>query len=259
MINPVILVVEDEKLTREGIAETLKRWGCKTVHTASNGRDGLLVIKEVGAANLSLLLTDVRMPMMDGLELLAELERNQIAIPTIVVSAHSDFGYAQKAIHYGVVEYIVKPLDPAQLIRAVEKALGPQPTAKPREIDLPEVLQNSEFVEVLQNVWTPSIRQAVDYLMANYARAPGVREVSDAVGLNSSYFCTLFKEKTGYTFSDFLLELRMWHAKKLLLTTDQKVYEVAEALGYTTARYFAKAFHDAVGLAPLEFRTKYRV
>jgi two-component system, response regulator YesN len=254
----VILVVDDEKLTREGIAATLRDRGLGTVLLASNARDALFALKERRGAGIDLLITDVRMPMMDGLELLAELERSQIILPTIVVSAHSDFGYAQKAIHYGVFEYILKPIDPAQLLRAAEKALGDSPVAKARAIELPDILQDAEFLEAIPRVWTPSIRAAVDYVIADYAKAPSVREVADAVGLNPSYFSTLFKEKTGYTFGDFLLQVRMWHAKKLLVTTDDKVYEIAQAVGYTTARYFAKAFHETAGMSPAEFRCKYR-
>jgi YesN/AraC family two-component response regulator len=257
-VNAVILVVDDEKLTREGIATTLASWGCERVLQASNGRDALFVLKDKGPGAIDLLITDVRMPMMDGLELLAELHKNNIAIPTIVVSAHSDFTYAQKAIHYGVFEYILKPVDPAQLVKAVERGLRPE-APQAREIDLPDILKNSEFLEVVHNVWNPSIRQAVDSLMENYHRAPGVREMSDSLGLNPSYFSTLFKEKTGYTFSDFLLQIRLWHAKKLLVMTDQKIYEIAQEVGYTTARYFAKTFHETVGMPPLEFRSRYRL
>lgn len=256
----VILVVDDEKLTREGIAATLRDRGLGVPLLASNARDALFALKERQGSGIDLLITDVRMPMIDGLELLAELEKSRIDIPVIVVSAHSDFSYAQKAIHYGVFEYILKPIDPAQLIRAVEKALGegPKAKAKAKGIELPDILQDDGFMEAIPEVWTPSIRQAIDYLIANYAKAPSVREVADAVGLNTSYFSTLFKEKTGRTFSEFLFQLRMWHAKKLLVMTDDRVYEIAQEVGYTTARYFAKAFHDTVGMSPAEFRGKYR-
>jgi two-component system, response regulator YesN len=257
-MEKMILVVEDEKLTREGIAATLHDQGLGAVLQASNGRDALFILKDRGSSGVDLLVTDVRMPMMDGLELLAVLEKDKILIPTIVVSAHSDFDYAQKAIHYGVAEYILKPIDPVLLVRAAEKALGESPAGKPRNISLPDVLQDAEFLKVVSAVWTPSIRQAVDYVIANFARAPAVREVADAVGLNSSYFSTLFKEKTGYTFSDFLLEVRMWHAKKSLVMTDKKIYEIAREVGYTTARYFATAFHETAGMSPADFRGMYR-
>jgi two-component system, response regulator YesN len=254
----VILVVDDEKLTREGIATTLRARGLGTVLLASNARDALFTLKEKRSAGIDLLITDLRMPLMDGLELLAELEKDGISIPVIVISAHSDFTYAQRAIHYGVFEYILKPIDPDMLVRAAEKALGGHPLAKAREVALPDILQDAEFLEAIPHVWTPSIRRAVDYLISNYAKAPCVREVADVVGLNPSYFSSLFKEKTGYTFSDFLLQIKMWHAKKLLVTTDEKVYEIAREVGYTTARYFAKAFHETVGMSPAEFRGAYR-
>lgn len=257
-MEPVILVVDDEKLTREGMVTTLGQRGFTQVFQASNGRDALLILKEKGAGTIDLMVTDIRMPMMDGLELLAELEKARVVVPTVVLSAHSDFSYAQKAIHYGVFEYLLKPIDPADLIRAVEKGLNREGGTPGGEIGLPEILRSSDFLEAAQNVWTPSIRQAIDYIMAHFARAPAVREVADAVGLNPSYFCTLFKEKTGYTFGDFLLQYRIWHAKKLLVLTDEKIYTVAAAVGYTTARYFAKAFHETVGMPPLEFRNRYR-
>jgi YesN/AraC family two-component response regulator len=257
-MEPTILVVDDEKLTREGIVSTLAAQGWGTLLQASNGRDALLILRDRGAGSVDLMITDIRMPMMDGLELLAELDRAKVVVPTIVLSAHSDFSYAQKAIHYGVYEYLLKPIDPDNLVKAVAKGLNREAGRREGEIGLPDILRSSAFLEAAQQVWTPSIRQAIDYLMVHFAKAPGAREVADSVGLNPSYFCTLFKEKTGLTFGDFLLQVRLWNAKKLLVLTDEKIYAVAEAVGYTTARYFAKAFHDAEGMTPLEFRQRYR-
>lgn len=256
----LILVVEDEKLTREGIRSALESWGGESfrVETVANGKNALARLCDEEADQVDLVVTDIRMPIMGGLELLRELAARDLRIPSIVLSAHADFRYAQEAIHLGVAEYVLKPIDPALLVEAVEKGLASRSPMREGSPELVAALAGDEILERAQAIWNPSIRGAVEYLFENYRRDIGVRELANIVHLNESYFCTLFKSETGSTFSDFVMRMRLRKAKELLLTTDERIYEIAEKIGYTTARYFAKVFRDTVGMTPREYRARYR-
>ena len=77
--------------------------------------------------------------------------------------------------------------------------------------------------------------------------------VSEAVGLSSVYFCSLFKKETRITFVDYLNQARVEQAKKLLCSTNMKIYEVSEAVGYTNSKYFFQIFKKITGKKPKEF------
>lgn len=109
MIN--VLIVDDEKIEREGLkylisTETKEH----KIFEASNGREALQILRE---EDIQLLLTDIKMPHMTGLELSKKAKEEQPDLQIIIFSGFSDFAFAQEAIRYGVTEYILKPVNPA--------------------------------------------------------------------------------------------------------------------------------------------------
>lgn len=117
-----IIVVEDEIRIREGICNLLGKMFPQhnVIGSAANGKEGLDLILE---KNPDLVITDVKMPVMDGLTMLSVLSEKKMKFKAIVLSAYTDFTYAQKAIRWGVSEYLVKPLvvnDFVQCIKNME-------------------------------------------------------------------------------------------------------------------------------------------
>lgn len=105
-----IVVVEDEIRIREGISKLLLKLhpDYKIAGEAENGRDGLELIRKVMP---DLVITDIRMPEMDGLEMLTVMHKEKIKTRAIVLSAYSEFEYARKAMGMGVTEYLLKPIN----------------------------------------------------------------------------------------------------------------------------------------------------
>ena len=104
-----ILIVEDEPRTRNGLKKTLESW--------ANGRDRILATDSAGGAlelidgeQVDLIVTDIRMPEMDGLALLKEVRERGQCVTAIILSGYSESDYAQEAIRLGVVNYLVKPV-----------------------------------------------------------------------------------------------------------------------------------------------------
>lgn len=116
-----VFLVEDEITIREGIKNKI-RWedeGFKIVGDESDGELAYpLIIKE----QPDILITDIRMPFMDGLELCKLLRKDMPQLKIIIVSGYSDFGYAQQAIDIGVNEYLLKPITSTKLLAAVKNA-----------------------------------------------------------------------------------------------------------------------------------------
>ena len=114
-----ILIVEDEVKIRRGLAALIaKQTDNEIVGEAKNGKEGLALILRT---NPDLVITDVRMPEMDGLEMLEALTERQLKIHCVILSGYSEFEYAKKAIRYGVDDYLLKPLAPEDIIGLLNK------------------------------------------------------------------------------------------------------------------------------------------
>lgn len=116
-----ILVVEDDTGTRSLITQVLRRSGFQTVE-AENGLRALEVLENDD--QFDLILSDMRMNFVDGLELLAEVKARWSSIPMIMLSVYSMADWIQNAIDKGAAGYIVKPFTQQQLIEAIYNVLG---------------------------------------------------------------------------------------------------------------------------------------
>jgi two-component system response regulator YesN len=116
-----LLLVEDERLTRQGLVKTIhRRYPQGDVIEARNGKDALeLFLKH----QPNVVLTDIKMPGMDGLKMIDEIRKLDTDVPIIIISGFSDFAYAKKAITGGVTEYLLKPIDEDELYGALQKAI----------------------------------------------------------------------------------------------------------------------------------------
>lgn len=99
------------------------------------------------------------------------------------------------------------------------------------------------------------LNMAKDYILANIGdERLDLAAVSDHVGLSRVYFCKLFHQMEGVSFNTYLKKIRIEKAKHLLLTTNMKVFEVSNAVGFSHAKYFGYVFKEAVGQTPVEFQ-----
>jgi YesN/AraC family two-component response regulator len=117
LLDLAVLYVEDEAIAREEIAYFLKRRVKKLV-TATNGEDGLVRFRE---DRPDLVITDIRMPVMDGLKMARAMRNEYKGIPIIVTTAYSETTYMVEAIDLGVDQYVIKPIDTGKLSAALEK------------------------------------------------------------------------------------------------------------------------------------------
>lgn len=99
-----------------------------------------------------------------------------------------------------------------------------------------------------------SIQKAINYIREHCQEEISLTSVADYVRLNPNYFSRFFKEETGCSFVDYLKKLRIEKAKELLRTSNLKIYEICEALGYQSVQYFSTLFKNMVGVTPQEYR-----
>ena len=117
-----ILIVDDEKIERNGIKFLLKRAGIECeIAEAANGKDALEYIKN---NEIDILLTDVKMPFMDGIELIENVVGLKRNIKYVIFSGCSEFDYARQAVRLGVSDYIIKPVDPNEFENTMNKEIN---------------------------------------------------------------------------------------------------------------------------------------
>ncbi|NIK79238.1 YesN/AraC family two-component response regulator [Paenibacillus castaneae] len=250
-----ILIVDDEPRTRMGIKKTLEVWsvGRYRIEMVANGIDAL---KWLEVNTVHIIVTDVCMPEIDGLQMLEMLaERGQLPV-VIVISSYAEFDYAKKSLQLGVFEYLLKPIDKSILIHTVQKAL--ELDSSRDRLDAMEKLVDSKLLEVGRDEarYGSVIKEAIKYIDNHLHEMIGMKQVAEHHHLNASYFSVLFKEQTGVTFSDYLTRSRLQKAKEFLTTTRMPIWEIAEKVGYSTAKYFIKVFKDNEGVSPRHYRSE---
>lgn len=248
-----ILIVDDEPRTREGVRKVLEAWsaGRHRIAVAASGIEAWAWL-ENNAANL--LITDIRMPELGGLDLVERVGGLAHPPVVIIISGHPEFDYAQRALQYGVVEYLLKPLDKMKLVQAVEHALKRE--ADMHRIERMEKLVDPKLLETASpdKVYSPQVQQAMDAVEARLHEPLTMRDIADQLHMNASYFSVLFKEQTGLTFTEYLTRRRVQRAKELLSNTRLPIAEIAGLVGYQTDKYFVKVFRSLEGTSPGQYR-----
>jgi two-component system, response regulator YesN len=253
MVTKTILIVDDEPRTRQGLQRTLESWnkGEFTILTAESGEEVLRISEE---QKIHILLSDIRMPEMTGLQLLKTLKEKGLSPVVIVISAYSEFEYAQEALKLGVVNYLLKPIGKKKLLEAVEDAVIIM--EKQVRAGLIEKVVDKKIVDASNKMDSTrdTIRKAISYIDEHLQEEFTLKDVAAHVHLNSSYFSVLFKEQVNLNFSEYVTRRRIQRAKELVVTTNLPINEIAEEVGYKTAKYFIKIFKDLEGMTPSAYR-----
>lgn len=98
------------------------------------------------------------------------------------------------------------------------------------------------------------VKKAVEYTLKNYSTDLSVDTLCKELNINKSYFCKLFKEDTGYTYSNYLNIFRIEKSKKLLLNTNMSLLDIAISVGFNSQNYFTMVFKKITNITPTQYR-----
>lgn len=250
-----ILTVDDERIIRLGIEAVIRRTGKNwtVVGSVSSGQEAIHFMDSIVP---DVIITDIHMEDLNGIDLGLFVKRKYPDVMTIVISGYPSFQYAQKSIEFGVLAYLTKPTQPGELEKALTKA--------------EEILLSRKQIDDLRNVYSCSdkaalkdmetdcrkiISSSLEYIADHYGTDIKLSGLASMFHMNPSYFSRLFKQETGINAMQFLVETRIRHAKELLRTRiDLRICEVSEAVGYSDSKYFSQLFKREVGMTPAEYR-----
>ncbi len=239
-----LVIADDELIIRQGLMTIpWNEYNIEVVGIASNGSEALdMVIKKCP----DILLTDIRMPGMDGGSLINAAKKYNPEIQAILLTGYEDFEYARDAIRLGAIGYILKPSDPEEIIESIERA-------KKKLEDIHGRTDNNTNNPKVKN---RIICKLIDYIEKHYKEDITLQTVADYVHMNHIYISRLFKKETGETFLDYLTKFRLKKACVLLAKNEYKIYEIALEVGINDSGYFSQVFRKYYGMTPTEYRNR---
>ncbi len=230
-----VLLVDDEELVRVSIGFSVRGAmdNVGVVGEAANGLEGLKLIRE---SRPDIVITDIRMPKLDGLEMIRMIREENLDVEVVVLSGYADFEYARQAMKYGVTDYLLKPVETESLRETLGVCI--ERIAKRRNLVQEEKLS----------------KRVIAYIDGHYQEDIFLDKLAEEFGSSSKYLSSLIKNETGKKFSVYLTELRIRRAEDLLLHTELGVKEIAASVGYSDQRYFNRIFKKLTGKTPTQYR-----
>ncbi len=387
-----ILIVDDEPMVRSSMARMMRSIDAQ--YTVGEAEDGEEALSMLARQSYDLVITDIRMPAMNGIELCKHIHQKYPRMHVVMLTGYADFSYAQAAIRYNVSEYLLKPVSVdaiKEVVRKIEVKLREKKNhdeiIRLRELHLLEkrvqdlfyempvpycdeklfppfsamavlsfktgeealtrktirfaiknilsemlsvygipvvVVEESHISAVLfmntdafpeweqlsgqigqamgkyQNIEVqtqfggitdsfsgiaecyrisleklgirqepqeevkPSaavhrlIRQAQEIIQEEFSSELTLTFLAERLFVNPNYLSSLFKSETGKTFSQYLTQIRIEKAKELLRSTNLKIYQICDQVGYMDQAHFSRVFKSLEGLNPYDFREQYQ-
>lgn len=349
------MVVEDEEIIRKGLTYIIDNLidGWKVSFAVESAAQAMEVL---ASHSVDLIVTDISMQGMSGLELIQTVQEKYPAILTLIVTGYADFSYARVAIACQSVDYIVKPISPEKLHTALKRAEGILTQRNPVVAEMPDtfrralsdaeeelycamIAHSAEKVEktlrmmealicqpgdeeqkryrlcrqyalslhrILNNIYADgygfvqsegiwsmlreltfclsdgevekwrdrfarfvckqvgqselgvhrTVEAAIAYMNTHFAENISLKTLAKEVGASGNYLSDLFKKETGINYVEYLTNIRIREAKKLLAgKSNPKISDVAQSVGYASDRYMIDVFKKVTGMTPAEYRS----
>ena len=234
-----VLLVDDEIMIREGF-KRLFNWeehDCEVVGEASDGMEALTKIDQLKP---DIAIMDINIPIMNGLKVIQMARLKHPDTAFVIVSGYDDFAYCREALRLQITDYILKPVNYEEFGTCIDNLKIALFQRRTSEEDSPQEER--------------TIHGITRFLQEHLAEEVSLSVLAEEFHLNPQYISQLFKSEIGVNFLAYLTNIRMEHAKKLLLTTSCSIAEVSEQSGYGDYRVFTKVFKKIEGVTPSQYR-----
>ena len=248
-----VLVADDEPAIRKGIVGLVTRTLGPQEVEILEAEDGQDAFEKAQAGGPDLLLLDIHMPRLKGLDLVERLNSLDRDWVILVVTGHDEFEYARRALGLRVFEFLLKPVPEDQFRQVLARAVRELETRREHRRLVDWSRQHFEPPRP-QGGLVPTARA---YLEESYGDPDlSLDAVADHLRVSPDHLSRLLKEATGRSFVAFLNHLRMEKAKGLLADPRLRIAEVAERVGYRDQNYFCRHFKLETGVTPSAWRTE---
>jgi two-component system response regulator YesN len=259
MLN--LMIVDDEPFMLKGLMNIIEKGNtpCSEVIKASDGFEALEKLEEFRP---DLLITDIQMPEMSGLELIRKAQERGLCKRFIILSGYDDTKYMRQAIKCRVIDYLMKPIDKAELYDILANlSIELLNLANPKEEPISSIhsaadptIDGMEVGQLSKNV-----KKIIKYIDQHYTQDLSLDQIADHVFLHPNYISALFRKETGLTFIHYLHLYRIKKAKEMMIVdTDLSFHRISEQVGYESVRHFFNVFKKYSGATPGEYRDQFK-
>lgn len=245
-----VIIVDDEPIIADGLSKVVdwESLSCEVVATELDGKEGGLAIRE---HRPHILLTDINMPNVNGLEMLAGLRSEFPQMQVTIISGYSDFAYAQEAMRLGACRYLLKPTKMDEIYEAIDAMKKNLQQTTPEEEENSENLEKSATGEANSLI----VRQAVNFMKERYQEKLTLALVAEQCYVSQWHLSKLLNGHLKRNFYDILNEIRVEKAKELLQDVSLRISDVCEKVGYSEAGHFSRVFKKETGMSANEYRS----
>lgn len=307
----IVLLIDDNQMFCKSLQHSIDwhKMRCRLSAVAENGLKGM---EEYKLHKPDIIISDIHMPGMDGLELVRKIRQTDTSCKIIFITGYQEFNYAQEAVRLGAFDFLLKPIKRKNLCETIEKAvaqlekeqldqraptnqahssLGQDALSEHRFLALQicllierslhskwmdmfdNIVENlnkissademNDYVEKyfqklrqskVEEIENPLVNSVFNYIAQVYDMDITLAATADKFFLNASYLCRLLKKETNLSFKEILTNKRMEAAVQMLNTTNMKVADIANKVGYNDYGYFCKVFKGRTGYSPSDFR-----
>ena len=238
-----VLLVDDEIVTREGFKK-LFDWAAHDCEVVGEAADGMEALMQIDTLLPDVVIMDINIPVMNGLKIVQMSKMKHPDMAFVIVSGYDDFSYCREALRLQITDYILKPVNYDEFGVSID--------------NLKISIFENKKIEQTGEEGEQTIVGIVRYMQEHLKEEISLNVLADEFHLSAQYISQLFKNEIGVNFLAYLTNIRMEQAKKLLLSTDDTVAEIAEKSGYADYRVFTKAFKKAEGVTPSQYRRNFQ-
>jgi two-component system response regulator YesN len=257
-----VLLADDEANVIK-VLRMLIDWGKYGFEVAAEASDGAEALEKMDSVNPDLVITDVDMPRLNGIQLIRRIADGNYGCKTLLLTVYKDFQYIKSAMNCGAMGYLLKPVDEGELAESLLRvkreldAAGPGAEAAraygghEAAAEGGALSPSAPFAPYkARNV----LAEAAEYIRLNYRKDLTLKGLAERFYMNPLYLGQLLKKETGESFNDYLARVRVENAVRLLENTNLKVREIAEKVGFKEIQYFYKIFKHVAGKNPSAYR-----
>ncbi len=250
-----IIIIDDEKEISGGFAMFFP-WKMLGYTVAGQFDNPTAALDFLWRNEVDVVCLDVKMPGMDGLAMAEEIRSmplsNQPAL--VFFSAFDEFKYAQKAMEYGAMKYILKSTPYEELIGIFQDLREKLDAGKKNKEELKRPDTRPEIGEGRKEPEENKILSIMKDYIETHLEDVNLERLSEMVYMSPAYVSRYFKQETGQNFQEYLIERRMEKAAMLLADIRYRVGEVSELVGYKNPFNFTRTFKRYFGETPRDYR-----
>lgn len=251
-----VVIIDDEPIIVEGLSRMIDwgRYGCTIVGTANDGLEGTEIIRE---KKPNILFSDIAMPGMDGLKMIAGLKSEFPNMLITILTGYRDFEYAREAIRLGVTRFLLKPSRLEEIEEAMEFMTGKLRKARTEKQNTEAVEDaDTEEKEKEQNAGSFIVKNAIKYMEANYKEKLTLSDVAEKTYVSQWHLSKLLNKHTEKSFSELLNSIRIEAAKELLKDPSLRIGDISEEVGFIDMAHFSRVFKKMTGISANEYRNR---